>query len=109
MMSRIALLAALGLTTAAGATAPEGPVALAIDKQGTLVTLVVSGAATAATDVVYELDVVGASTLHQKGRATLVVNGKEQLVRATINGDRPWQATLRVTAGGKTFEQHASG
>ena len=75
MMSRIAFLAALGMTTAAtgavGAATTDGPVALGIDKQGALVTLVVSGAAAAATDVTYELDVVGASTLHQKGRATL--------------------------------------
>lgn len=103
-----AALAALGLTGApamAETATSTSPVRLLVERSGASVTLRLEGAAAATTDVTYDLAVDGASTVRQKGRATLTPQGAEPLVRVSINADRPWRAALTVTANGRTFEE----
>ena len=90
------------------ATDVESPVRLTVERGEGTVTLRVSGAAVVPVDVTYQLDVDGASTLHQAGRARLAPRENETLVLATINADRPWRVILRVDAGGHRFEQTAA-
>lgn len=99
------LLGAAGAGTASAAPVDSEPLHLLVERADNQVTLTVQGHAETAGVVSYELDVDGASTVRQRGRATLTPGGHQAFARVTIDEAKPWRAVLRVDAGGRHYEQ----
>lgn len=104
----VAALAGVG-AAAAGAAHPGQPLRLTVERSPGQVTLLVRGSGLAAPAVSYELDVDGASTVRQRGRAALASGQQPTVVRVTINEGAAWRAVLRVDDGRHRYEQVEQG
>lgn len=104
----VAALAAMG-TAAAGEAESGQPLRLVVERSPGQVTLLVQGSGLASPGVSYELDVDGASTVRQRGRATLVAGQQPTVVKVTINEGAAWRAVLRVDDGRTRYEHVEQG
>lgn len=98
MSTPLGLLAAplLLVTAIAMASTSDRPVTLSAERNGGQAVLTVTGASDETVTVAYDLQVTGASRVHQKGRATLRAGETAKLVQVGISPAEGWKAVLTV-------------